>query len=132
MLQLLIHDQVGVCTCAGQVDYYTSGEYLKLEKDKFVSFTWFGQGEPRQTRVEVTLKKQGGGTLVKLAHRGVGKSQKWLEIGEVYEAQWQKAFENLASVLENGADLRITKRPMLGIYVGEFNLGDCSSIMCSC
>ena len=103
------------------MDYYTSGEYLKLEKDKFVSFTWFGQGEPRQTRVEVSLKKQGGGTLVKLTHRGVGKNQKWLEIGEVYEAQWQKALENLASVLENGPDLRITRRPMLGIYTGEFN-----------
>ena len=103
------------------MEYYTSGEYLKLEKDKFVSFTWFGRVEPRQTRVEVSLKKQAGGTLVKLAHRGVGKSQKWVEIGENYEVQWRSALENLASVLENGPDLRIIRRPMLGIYIGEFN-----------
>jgi len=103
------------------MDYYTSGEYLKLEKDKFVSFTWFGRGEPRQTRVEVSLKKRAGGTLVRLAHRGIGKSQKWVEIGEVYEAQWRSALENLASVLETGPDLRITRRPMLGIYIGEYN-----------
>lgn len=102
-------------------DYYTSGEYLKLENDKFVSFTWFGRGEPHQTRVEVSLKKQKGGTLLKLAHRNIGKGHKWAEIGEVYEKQWMSALENLASVLENGSDLRITKRPMLGIYVGEFN-----------
>ncbi len=103
------------------MDYYTSGEYIKLEKDKFVSFTWFGRGEPRQTRVEVSLQKQAGGTLVRLAHRGVGKSQKWLEIAGVYEKEWRSALENLASVLENGPDLRITRRPMLGIYIGEFN-----------
>jgi len=102
-------------------EYYTSGEYLKLDKDKFVSFTWFGRGEPHQTRVEISLKKQKGGTLVKLAHRGVGKSQRWVEIGEGYEKEWKKVLENLASVLENGPDLRITQRPMLGIYVGEFN-----------
>jgi len=102
-------------------EYYTSGEYLKLDKDKFVSFTWFGRGEPHQTRVEISLKKQKGGTLVRLAHRGVGKSQKWVEIGEGYEKEWRNALENLASVLENGPDLRITRRPMLGIYIGEFN-----------
>jgi uncharacterized protein YndB with AHSA1/START domain len=102
-------------------DYYTSGEYLKLEKDKFVSFTWFGQGEPRQTQVEVSLRKQKVGTLVKLSHRGIGKGQKWEGVRKTYEMEWQSAFENLASVLENGPDLRITRRPMLGIYLGEFN-----------
>jgi uncharacterized protein YndB with AHSA1/START domain len=102
-------------------EYYTSGEYLKLEKDKFVSFTWFGRDEPRQTRVEVSIKKKAGGTLVKLAHKGMGKGQKWDVIADGYEKEWQKALENLASVLETGADLRITMRPMLGVYIGEFN-----------
>jgi uncharacterized protein YndB with AHSA1/START domain len=102
-------------------EYYATGEYLKLENDNFVSFTWFGRGEPRQTRVEVSLKKKKGGTLVKLAHRGIGKGQKWDAIGKGYEKEWQSALENLVSVLETGADLRITQRPMLGIYVGEFD-----------
>jgi uncharacterized protein YndB with AHSA1/START domain len=102
-------------------DYYTSGEYVKVEKDNFVSFTWLGKGEPRQTLVEVTLKRQKGGTLLKLAHRGIGKGQKWASIADVYQKEWQSAFENLSSVLENGPDLRITKRPMLGILTGDFD-----------
>ena len=102
-------------------DYYTSGEYLQLEKDKSVSFSWFGKGEPHKTRVDVTLKKKKGGTWVKLAHREIGTGQKWAEIAKVYEIEWQSGLENLASVLETGADLRITRRPMLGIYLADFN-----------
>ena len=101
--------------------YYTSGEYLKLDEDKFVSFTWFGRGEPGLTQVDVSLKKQKDGTLVKLVHRGMGKSQKWTDISAGYAKEWGNALENLASVLEKGPDLRITNRPMLGIFVGEYN-----------
>src|SRR4030043_979303 len=102
-------------------DYYTSGEYLAIEKDKSVSFSWFGREEPHATRVDVTLKNQKGGTLVRLIHRKIGKNQKWNEVGTEYEKQWAKGLENLTSVLESGPDLRITRRPMLGIYIGEFN-----------
>jgi uncharacterized protein YndB with AHSA1/START domain len=102
-------------------DYYTCGEYIQLEKDKYVSFSWHGRGEPRQTTVDVALKKKKAGTLVKLTHRNIGKGEKWDKIGENFKTQWQNALENLASVLETGADLRITRRPMIGIYVGEFN-----------
>ena len=101
--------------------YYTSGEYLQLIKDKSVSFIWFGRNEPHKTQVNVILKQQKGGTLVKLQHRGIGRSQKWTEIAGVYQKEWHNAFENLASVLENGSDLRITRRPMIGIYIGDFN-----------
>jgi uncharacterized protein YndB with AHSA1/START domain len=104
-----------------QGDYYTSGEYLRLEKDKFVSFTWLGRGEPHKTRVDITLKKQKGGTLLKLTHREIGSGQKWAEIAKVYEMEWRSGLENLASVLENGSDLRITKRPMLGIIIGDYS-----------
>ena len=104
-------------------DYYTSGEYVSLEKDKSVSFTWFGRGEPHATRVDVTLKKKKAGTLVKLTHRKIGKSQKWVDIGQEYEKEWAKGLENLASVLESGPDLRLTNRPMLGITVSDFNPG---------
>ncbi len=102
-------------------DFYSSGEYLLLEKDKLVSFTWFGQGEPHKTRVDVSLKKQKDGTLIKLSHREIGTGQKWAEIAKVYEIQWRNALDNLVSVLENGADLRITRRPMLGIILDDYN-----------
>jgi uncharacterized protein YndB with AHSA1/START domain len=102
-------------------DFYSSGEYLQLEKDKSVSFTWFGRGEPRKTRVEVRLNQQKDGTLLKLSHREIGKGRKWAEIAKVFEIQWRNSFENLASVLENGADLRIIRRPMLGIIIDDYN-----------
>ncbi len=102
-------------------EYYSSGEFLQLESEKFVSFTWLGRNEPHQTQVDIYLKKKKGGTLVKLTHRGIGKGKKWETIGKTYAEQWNRALENLASVLETGADLRITRRPMLGVYIGEFN-----------
>jgi uncharacterized protein YndB with AHSA1/START domain len=102
-------------------EYYTAGEYLRMEANKSVSFTWFGKGEPHKTRVDVTLKKARGGTRVKLTHRGMGKGEKWANIADVYAKEWQNSFENLASVLESGADLRITRRPMIGIFLGDFD-----------
>jgi len=110
-------------------EYYTSGEFIHLENNKFVSFTWLGRNEPRPTQVEVSLKKKKGGTLVKLTHRGIGKGKKWEAIGATYEKEWHNALENLASVLETGADLRITRRPMLGINLGEFN-ADVATQLC--
>lgn len=102
-------------------EYYSSGEYIQLEKDKFVSFTWHGRGEPRQTKVEISLRKKKDSTQLKLVHRNIGKGEKWAAIADNFEKQWWNALENLASVLETGADLRITRRPMVGIYVGEFS-----------
>jgi uncharacterized protein YndB with AHSA1/START domain len=102
-------------------EYYTSGEYIQLEKDKSISFSWLGRGEPRSTRVDVTLKKQRGGTLVKLAHREIGKGEKWELIRQTYLKEWKNALENLASVLGEGPDLRITKRPMLGIILTDYD-----------
>ena len=102
-------------------DYYTSGEYLKLEEDVFVSFSWFGRGEPHATQVDVRLDKRKAGTLLKLTHRKLGTNPKWIAIGNGYEKEWANALDNLTSVLEYGADLRITTRPMLGINTDLFN-----------
>src|SRR4030042_733351 len=101
--------------------YYTSGEYLQLTQDEFISFIWLGRGEPHATIVDVKLIKRKAGTLLRLAHRKLGRSSKWIAISTEYEKEWTKALNNLASVLENGEDLRITSRPMLGIFTDEFN-----------
>ncbi len=111
-------------------EYYTSGEYLQLEADKSVSFSWFGKDEPRKTRVDVVLKKKRGGTLVKLTHRGLGKGQKWDTIKQTYKKEWQSSLENLASVAGEGPDLRVTRRPMLGIYLGDFDAAIASKLGC--
>jgi hypothetical protein len=48
-------------------------------------------------------------------------SKAWDEVCKELENGWKRSLENLASVLEIGADLRITRRPMLGITVSDFN-----------
>jgi hypothetical protein len=40
---------------------------------------------------------------------------------ESFQDEWENALENLVSVLEDGADLRITRRPMIGIMLGDFS-----------
>jgi len=102
-------------------DYYTCGEFISLETDKKVIFTWHGRGEPRPTQVIVTFKPVRKGTLVRLIHRGMGTGKVWENTPAIFESEWQSSLKNLASVLGSGPDLRITKRPMLGISLSDFN-----------
>jgi uncharacterized protein YndB with AHSA1/START domain len=95
--------------------YHATGDYTKVVPDERVSFTWQGRGEPGQTRVRVAIRPDGEGTVVEVAHKGVGTAKKWAEAAEAIRGGWEKGLENLRSVLETGHDLRFTRRPMLGI-----------------
>jgi uncharacterized protein YndB with AHSA1/START domain len=104
-----------------QNGYYTSGEFISLEPNKKIVFTWLGRGEPHQTQVIVTFKPGQKGTLIRLTQRGLGSGKAWENTPDVFTAEWQSSLENLASVLGSGPDLRITHRPMLGISLSDFN-----------
>lgn len=99
--------------------YYTSGEFISLEPDRSVSFTWQGRGEPAPTQVKVTLDGDSASTKLCLSHTGEGKV--WEVAREEFQKEWSRSLENLVSVMETGQDLRVTNRPMLGINVGDFN-----------
>ena len=99
--------------------YYTSGEFIALEPDKKVAFSWHGRGEPDATRVQVLLAAMDGGTLMTIAHSGVGTDKSWAKSIQEIETGWTAALENLQAVLETGMDLRFTRRPMLGISGGD-------------
>jgi uncharacterized protein YndB with AHSA1/START domain len=101
--------------------YYTSGEFLQLEPEKEITFTWCGRGESRPTIVTVTFKPKRNSTLIKLVHRGLGSGDAWAKASVEFETEWQSCLENLASVLGSGPDLRITNRPMLGINLNDFS-----------
>jgi uncharacterized protein YndB with AHSA1/START domain len=101
--------------------YYTSGYYLTLKEYKEVAFTWFGRGEPRETRVRVRIKAQKGGSLLTLEHSRIGVGKEWGEVAGEFQKEWDKSLENLAAVLETGEDLRLTRRPMMGIGVSDFD-----------
>jgi hypothetical protein len=102
-------------------DYYSSGHFTMLEKDKAVGFTWSGRDEPSATEVVVTLEEGEDETHITVQHCGLGDGAAWAKQASELTRGWEKSLENLASVLETGEDLRFTKRPMLGIFVSDFN-----------
>ncbi len=101
--------------------YYTSGEYVAVAPGKKIAFTWRGRGEPDATRVQVSLAEKNGGTVVTLTHGGIGSGKKWSSAAKEFQSEWEAGLENLQSVLETGQDLRVVRRPVLGVSLGEFD-----------
>lgn len=101
--------------------YYACGEFLSLDPDRSVVFTWHGRGEPGPTQVEVTLDAgDPDERLVTVTQSGFGPGEAWDRARAEATRGWESGLENLASVLETGQDLRYVRRPMLGIYLDEF------------
>ena len=97
-------------------DYYASGEFLTLEPGEKVVFSWLGRDEPGATRARVTFKpEEGGGTRITLTHSDFGSGKAWKPVIKGAEEGWVHGLENLKSVLETGQDLRVVRRPMLGV-----------------
>ncbi len=108
--------------------FFMVGEFTRLEPFEAIAFTWSGRYEPAPTRVHITLVEKDGGSLVRLVHEGVGVGEAWENTIKEIQDGWKGSLENLASVLETGADLRITLRPMLGISIGDFTSEQASSL----
>jgi uncharacterized protein YndB with AHSA1/START domain len=101
--------------------YDASGQFLALDPDESVTLAWYGRGEPGPTRVEVALEAgDGGDLLVTVAQSGFGSGEAWDRARAEAGRGWESGLANLASVLETGQDLRLVRRPMLGIYLDEF------------
>ena len=93
--------------------YTATGSFKKLDKNKQVIFTWQGLGESELSRVQVDIEVEDSTSVVTVTHSGLGSQEDMERI----ERDWEIGLENLQSVLEDGFDLRITRRPMLGILV---------------
>jgi uncharacterized protein YndB with AHSA1/START domain len=106
--------------------YFVAGAFTALEENRRIEFTWQGKDEPGRTRVEVTLEDRGDVTEVVLKHSGIGEGAEWERVAGEIERGWTAGLENLQSLLETGEDLRYTRRPMLGILLGDFT-GDISN-----
>jgi len=100
--------------------YNSRGNFTSLKSNEEVAFTWHGS-EPATTAVTVSFSEVNGTTEVRLIHSGLGTGEAWETAEAEFSRGWQVSLENLKSVLESGEDLRFTRRPMLGIIVGEFN-----------
>ena len=99
--------------------YYTSGEFKTLTENERVEFTWYGSSEPASTAVRIDLKPADGGTELIVTHSGLDSDNAWETFAQEIKQGWEASLENLQSVLETGTDLRIARRPMLGIIVSQ-------------
>lgn len=101
--------------------FYTCGEFTRLVPKQVVEFTWNGRGEPGPTCVQVNMSEAGGAVQLSLIHSELGEGPEWDDYRKEFMVEWERSLRNLVSVLETGADLRITRKPMLGIYLSDFN-----------
>ena len=100
-----------------QPRYYAMGEFTRLDTEKAIEFTWFGKGEPAQSKVEITLSEDQESTNLELAHLDIGTGEEWAETRKQIERGWSYSLENLKQVLEKGLDKRVYDRPFLGILI---------------
>ncbi|MDX1613131.1 MAG: SRPBCC domain-containing protein [Candidatus Promineifilaceae bacterium] len=104
--------------CWNQPDYYAAGEFVELEPNERLAFTWRGRGEPAQTTVTVQLTPQNGHTEVSLTHGELGSEPEWHETRQQVSRGWEYSLTNLKQVLEEGRDKRVYDLPFLGIFPG--------------
>jgi uncharacterized protein YndB with AHSA1/START domain len=101
--------------------YYSSGEYLTIESDQQIGFSWCGRSDPGRSQVHLHIEQQETGTRLILEHEVPKDGPEWDKTITEIEKGWQDSLENLASVIDTGMDLRYINRPMLGIYLSDFN-----------
>lgn len=102
-----------------QGGYFATGEFTELSPDKKVEFTWMGKDDAGLTNVQVTIKPKDEGVQITLVHCGFGSGNKWKTTRKQIDRGWKEAFKNLKSALENGQDMRLLRRPMMGIIGAE-------------
>jgi uncharacterized protein YndB with AHSA1/START domain len=108
--------------------YYATGHFTELLTNRAVCFTWQGRGEPRPSRVHVAIEPSDQGTHLRLEHSGIGQGPEWGDKAAEFDRAWRRALENLDSVLTSGEDLRITRRPMLGVLLAGFDADDAARL----
>lgn len=94
---------------------------LKMEAPSRLVLRWEGRGEPEPTRVTVSIRPKGEGSLVTVTHDGLGSGAKWARMRVKVPAGWTEGLANLKSVAETGVDLRQARRPRLGINIADFH-----------
>lgn len=101
--------------------WFASGEVKQLDRPQRVVLSWSGKGDPGETQVSIALEAADGGTKVEITHSGFGEGPGWEAARQQASHGWEVGLENLESIFDTGADLRVTQRPMLGIMGSDFN-----------
>lgn len=104
--------------------YFASGYFTRLVPDQAISFSWIGKDDPAWTQVNILIHPTeiNQEFLVELQHLGVGSDPAWDSTRDEITQGWELGMENLKSTLENGKDLRMVNRPLIGIYPEDLGL----------
>jgi len=100
--------------------WFAAGSILTLERPHTVELSWHGPGDPATSRVSIRLQGLTGGTEVEIRHSGLGEGQAWERARAEVKKGWEMGMENLESIFTIGEDLRVIRRPMLGIMMNDF------------
>lgn len=106
---------------AWNTGFFCAGEYVSLKKDKEIVFNSLGKCEPNVTQIKINMAPTSTGSTFVVEHTGFKPSWKWRKFLSRITTHWTDALDNLIHVLEKGPDLRLVNRPMLGIFLGDFN-----------
>ncbi|MGH2620717.1 MAG: SRPBCC domain-containing protein, partial [Anaerolineales bacterium] len=101
--------------------WYVSGRVEELEKPSRVRLSWRGAEDPAASVVRIELHGHGDHTHGTVEHFGFGDGEAWEGARKQAQRGWEVGLENLESILSTGADLRITRRPMVGLMGNDFN-----------
>jgi len=101
-------------------DFYSAGEYVALDENRSVTFTWHSRIDPGPSTIRVTIDPAADGSQVTLEHT-LPDWKDWQGTPQGFQQEWVVSLDNLASVLETGIDKRTFDRPMLGINLSDFN-----------
>jgi uncharacterized protein YndB with AHSA1/START domain len=88
------------------------GTFVEVAPNKKLVINVRGSDESTDSQIDLSFSEQNGSTTVTLTHNTAGET--WKRI-------WTRGLENLQSYLETGYDLRITRRPMIGIAPAELD-----------
>ena len=98
--------------------YFATGNFIELVPNQKIVFSWIGKNEPGWTQVQITITplENQEGCSVELSHNGIGKDAAWEDARVEITKGWEMGMENLKATLEEGRDLRVMNRPLIGIY----------------
>lgn len=111
----------GIYQARWESGYQANGRFIELDPPRRAAITWLGTGEPAETTVTFTVEPEPGGTRVTIVHAGFGPGPEWDAHVAASERGWDQGLDNLKSTLETGIDLRIAKRPFMGILFDLLN-----------
>jgi len=92
--------------------YTVQGKLMDYIPDERLEFSWLTLSDGGQSKVEISISEADSGADVTINHQNPDQTAR---------QKWPDWLENFLSVLEKGIDLRIARRPRLGIMIEEFN-----------